>query len=79
MTYKIEVPFLGDGIDKVRVCSWHCKSGDDIAKGDDIVEVEADKAVFNITCEHKGRLKEILTREGQDAAIGQTIAIIESL
>jgi len=78
MKSEIKVPFLGDGIDKVTVSCWHRKPGDGVVQGDDIVEVEADKAIFNISCESNGRLKEILTVEGQDALIGQTIAVIES-
>ncbi|MFA6378309.1 MAG: lipoyl domain-containing protein [Candidatus Omnitrophota bacterium] len=79
ITSDIKVPFLGDGIDKVTVCSWHRKPGDDIAQGEDVVEVEADKAVFNIPCEGRGRLKKILIREGQEALIGQSIAIVENI
>ena len=77
MANEIKIPFLGEGIEKVTVCSWHCKPGDRVAQGDDVVEVEADKAVFNIASEHSGRIKEILAREGQEAVIGQPIATIE--
>jgi pyruvate/2-oxoglutarate dehydrogenase complex dihydrolipoamide acyltransferase (E2) component len=79
MTTEIKVPFLGDGIDQVTVCCWHHKIGDAIAQGEDLVEVEADKAIFNISSEHKGYLKKILISKGQEAPIGQTIAVIEHL
>ncbi len=75
---EIRVPFLGDGIDKVIVCHWHHKPGDVIAQGEDLVEVEADKAIFNIPCEHNGRLTKILIAQGQGALIGQVIATVEN-
>lgn len=77
MMMEVKVPFLGEGIDKVTVCCWHRKPGDEVAGDEDIVEVEADKAVFNIPCERKGFLKKILISEGEEAMVGQSIAIIE--
>lgn len=77
MTTEIKVPFLGEGIDKVTVSFWHRKLGDSVTEGEDVVEVEADKAIFNIPSSHKGTLKKVLVFEGQEAVIGQSLAIIE--
>lgn len=77
MINEIKVPFLGEGIEKVTVSFWHRKPGDKITAGEDIVEVEADKAIFNIPSLHKGTLKKVLVAEGQEAAIGQSLAVIE--
>ena len=79
MINEIRVPFLGDGIDKVTISCWHRKIGDVVDLGDDVAEVEADKAIFNIACEQKGRLVKILTHEGQEAPVGQAIAITENV
>jgi len=77
MTSEIKVPFLGEGIDKVTVSLWHRKPGDKVVADEDIVEVEADKAIFNIPSVSNGTLKKILVSEGQEVAIGQCLAIIE--
>lgn len=74
---EIKVPFLGDGIDKVTVSLWHRQPGDKVAADEDIVEVEADKAIFNIPSSGKGVLKKILIPQGKDAAIGESLAVIE--
>jgi 2-oxoglutarate dehydrogenase E2 component (dihydrolipoamide succinyltransferase) len=79
MTVELKVPYLGEGISRVTVCSWHHQQGDVVACGDDVVEVEADKAIFNISCEDRGCLKEILAPEGKEVSVGQTIAIIEKI
>ena len=76
-TIEIKVPFLGEGIDKVRVSCWHRKPGDSVAAQEDLVEVEADKAIFNIPCERAGLLKQILIAEGEEIKVGQRLAIIE--
>lgn len=79
MTKEIKIPFLGDGITKVTIGAWHHKLGAMIEAGEDLLEVEADKALFNIPCEEKSLLKTILVPQGQEASIGQSVAIVEAL
>jgi len=74
---KINVPFLGEGIDEVTVSAWYFKEGDLISAGQDVVEVAADKAIFNIESDQAGVLKEIVVLEGKSAKIGETLAIVE--
>ncbi len=74
---NIDVPFLGEGITSVILSCWYLKKGDDVCLGQDVAEVAADKAIFNIESEHKGRLAEIFFKEGQSAKVGETIAIVE--
>ena len=73
----ITIPDLGDGIEKVTISCWHRAVGDAVAVGDDIVELVADKASFNIAAPSSGVVRDIIVAEGQDAAIGDTIGIIE--
>jgi pyruvate dehydrogenase E2 component (dihydrolipoamide acetyltransferase) len=74
---SIVVPELGEGITKATVACWHGKPGDCVQAGDDLVELVTDKAVFNVSAETAGTLKEILVPEGKEAAIGTTLAFIE--
>jgi 2-oxoglutarate dehydrogenase E2 component (dihydrolipoamide succinyltransferase) len=74
---EVKVPFLGEGIERVCVSCWHKKEGDRIAAQEDIVEVEADKAIFNIPCECEGVLKQILVPGGEEARVGQSLATVE--
>ena len=73
---KINVPFLGEGIESITVSTWHFKEGDSVSLGQDVVEVAADKAIFNIECDEGGTLKKIVVPEGKTAKIGETLAII---
>jgi pyruvate/2-oxoglutarate dehydrogenase complex dihydrolipoamide acyltransferase (E2) component len=73
----IVIPELGEGITKATVACWHVKQGKSIQKGDDLVELVTDKAVFNVAADQNGVIKEILIPEGKEAAIGSTLAYIE--
>ncbi len=74
---KITVPELGEGINKAMVAFWHFKIGDKIKMDEDVVELVTDKATFNVPATKPGVLKEILVQEGEEAKIGQALAIIE--
>lgn len=73
----IIVPELGEGIIKATVACWHAKQGESVKLGDDLVELVTDKAVFNVSAEKDGIIKEIIIPEGKEAAIGSTLALIE--
>ena len=74
---KIFLPELGEGISKATVACWHFKKGDQVKKGDDVVELVTDKATFNVPAEKAGILKDILVQEGQESTIGSVLGIIE--
>ena len=74
---QVILPELGEGIEKAMVAFWHCKVGDPIKKDDELVELVTDKASFNVSADFEGTVKEILVPEGEEANIGQPLAVIE--
>lgn len=74
---EIKLPELGEGIEKATLACWHFQPGDEVNTENDLCEVVTDKATFNIPIETDGTLKEIYFAEGDEIAIGATIAIIE--
>ena len=74
---NVVLPELGEGIEKAMVAFWHCKVGDQVDKDSDLVELVTDKAAFNVVSDFEGVIKEVLVPEGQEAKIGQTLAVIE--
>lgn len=74
---RVILPELGEGIEKAVVACWHVKESEHVQQGEDIVELVTDKATFHVTAETSGRLKAIFVLEGQEAKIGETLAIIE--
>ena len=74
---KITLPELGEGIEKAVVAGWLCKVGERVEKDQEVVELVTDKASFSVTSDSSGVLGEIYVNEGEEAAIGQTLAKIE--
>ena len=75
---KVILPELGEGIEKAIVACWHCKVGDQVKSDDDIVELVTDKATFNVPAGASGTITEIHFSNGQEVAVGEVLAIIES-
>jgi 2-oxoglutarate dehydrogenase E2 component (dihydrolipoamide succinyltransferase) len=75
---KIILPELGEGITKATIAGWHKNPGEAVKRDEDIVEVVTDKAIFNVSAECDGILKEIFYQQGQEAKIGEVLAVIEA-
>lgn len=73
----IILPELGEGITKATVAFWHSKVGDFLQEGDDVVELETDKATFNVPASTPGVLKKIFFKKGQEVRIGEALAVLE--
>ena len=50
------IPKLGDNVDKVTIVNWLVEDGAQVQDGDEIVEVETDKAVVPIPANGQGYL-----------------------
>ncbi|WP_425376677.1 dihydrolipoamide acetyltransferase family protein [Spiroplasma endosymbiont of Aleiodes alternator] len=62
-----------DGIDEVTVTQIHVKVGDNVKKGDNVVDIEADKASDSIKAEADGKVSKILVKEGESIKSGAVI------
>jgi pyruvate dehydrogenase E2 component (dihydrolipoamide acetyltransferase) len=71
----ITMPRLSDSMVDGTIVSWLHADGDEISIGDEICEVETDKAVMPYQAEYAGTLK-IVVREGEAASVGTLIAYI---
>jgi len=75
---NVYLPELGEGIEKATIACWHASVGDRVSTDDDIVEVVTDKATFHVPSGALGTIKEIRFKEGQEAKIGEVLAVIET-
>jgi len=73
------IPRLGssDESDEVRVLRWLKKQGDEVHKGEAIVEVETDKVNVEVEAPEDGLLSEIYAQEGEFIKFGAVVAAIE--
>ncbi len=64
-------------VTEAKVIAWRKKVGDVVRAGEEVVEVETDKAIFPVESPIDGRLAAILTPEGSVVTHGQQLAVIE--
>lgn len=70
----IVMPFLSGTMEEGTIRRWLKQPGDAVAFGDDLVEVEADKATVVYQADDSGTLAEILVVEGATVPPGHVIA-----
>jgi len=70
----IVMPRLSDSMEEGTILRWVKSQGDEVAVGDELVEIETDKANMVYEADAAGTLIEILAQEGDTLPIGQTIA-----
>src|SRR5438874_9732147 len=68
------MPRLSDSMEEGTILSWLKSEGDEIAVGDELVEIETDKANMVYESDSAGTLVEIVAPEGETLPIGQVIA-----
>jgi pyruvate dehydrogenase E2 component (dihydrolipoamide acetyltransferase) len=71
---EIVMPRLSDSMEEGTILTWLKKVGDEVAVGDELVEIETDKANMAYEADVAGTLNEILAQEGETLPIGSPIA-----
>jgi len=74
---EIKVPTVGESISEVTISSWLKKDGDFVNMDEIIVELESDKATFELPSQASGILR-IMAKESAVLKIGETICKIEA-
>lgn len=69
------MPRLSDTMEDGTIVAWLKEDGDEVEPGDDLVEIETDKATMSCQAETGGTLR-IVVPEGGVATVGETIATI---
>jgi pyruvate dehydrogenase E2 component (dihydrolipoamide acetyltransferase) len=72
---EVVMPRLSDSMEEGTILKWLKAEGDEVAKGDDLVEIETDKATMTYEADSAGALT-IVAQEGETLPIGQVIARI---
>ncbi len=77
MRIEIKMPDLGTNEDEIKIVQWLIEPGQPVALGDELVEVETDKATMAVEAVAAGLLQEIKVPAEEVACTGQVIAILE--
>jgi len=73
---EVVMPRLSDSMEEGTILQWLKQPGDEVAIGDELVEIETDKANMAYESDVAGTLSEILVQEGETVAIGTAIAMV---
>jgi len=71
----VAMPRLSDSMEEGTILKWLKSDGDEVSRGDEIVEIETDKANMTYEADQDGTLS-IVAQEGDTLAVGETIARI---
>jgi 2-oxoglutarate dehydrogenase E2 component (dihydrolipoamide succinyltransferase) len=77
MKQDLRIPAVGESISSGSITRWLKKGGDYVAKGEDILEFESEKATMPIPSPASGVL-EILVTEGVEVEIDQLVGTIDT-
>ena len=70
----VVMPRLSDSMEEGTILQWLKQVGDEVAVGDELVEIETDKANMAYESDVAGTLTEIVAEEGATLPIGEPIA-----
>jgi pyruvate dehydrogenase E2 component (dihydrolipoamide acetyltransferase) len=76
MTKTIIMPKYGLQQDNGTVVEWRVKEGDHIDKGDILLDLETDKALFEYESPESGYVRKLIAQNGEEVPVLSVIAII---
>jgi len=76
MTIEVHVPALPESVTDATILSWHKQPGDTVKRDENIVDLETDKVVLEVTATAEGVLEQALFNEGDTVEAGQLLATI---
>jgi 2-oxoglutarate dehydrogenase E2 component (dihydrolipoamide succinyltransferase) len=77
MAVELKVPQSGESITEVQIGQWRKAVGEYVAVDEVLVEIETDKAAIELPAPVGGVLKEIRKKDGEEAAVGDVIGLME--
>ena len=77
MPIELKVPPLGESINEVYIGAWTAEEGQWVDQDTNVVELESDKATFQLPAPVAGVVTQILKPTGETAAIGEVIGYLE--
>ena len=76
MPTEVRLPHLGESIDSALIVEWHKQVGDAVKRGDELADLETDKATLPLEAPRNGVLLAIVAAEGDTVYIGDLLSVI---
>lgn len=78
MKVDVTIPELAESITEAVVGDWLKKPGDYVEEGEQLVDVETDKVILEITAPESGELASITRHKNEQVQSNETIAVINT-
>jgi 2-oxoglutarate dehydrogenase E2 component (dihydrolipoamide succinyltransferase) len=78
MSIEVLVPNLPESVSDATLIAWHKKPGDSVNKNENLVDLETDKVVLEVTAPEAGVLSEIVKENGSVVTSGELLALISA-
>lgn len=75
--FEVKVPTVGESIQEVQIGQWLKREGDFVAKDENLVDLETDKASVQVPSPISGIVRKLRKQAEEFATVGETIADIE--
>ncbi len=77
MSLDILVPVLPESVSDATLVVWHKKTGDWVAEGENLADLETDKVILEVPAPQSGILQSIQIQGGEVVVSGQVLAQLE--
>jgi 2-oxoglutarate dehydrogenase E2 component (dihydrolipoamide succinyltransferase) len=74
MSIEVKVPAFPESVTDGTIVAWHKQVGERVARGENLVDIETDKVVFEVPAPQDGVLQEVLLANGSVVTSGQVMA-----
>jgi pyruvate dehydrogenase E2 component (dihydrolipoamide acetyltransferase) len=76
MATELKVPSLGMDMEEANIIRWLVEEGDEVEKGDVVLEIDTDKTSFEIESPADGTIRNLSGEAGETVPVGTTLAFI---
>lgn len=77
MKYEVLIPQQGLTTETVTITEIFKKPGDKVSKGDELLEMESEKATIALESPEEGIILEFRVKKGEEPQVGDIAVIIE--
>ena len=77
MRIEVRLPQLSMGMSDAEILDWQVAVGDAVAEGDDLVEVDAEKAQVMVPSPSAGTVLELAAEPGDVVAVREVLCVLE--
>src|SRR5919202_828106 len=76
MVTELKVPNLGMDMEEADIIRWLVQEGDEVEKGDPVLEIDTDKTSYERQAPASGAIRNLHGEEGETVPVGATLAYI---